>query len=308
MNDIITHLLSKSCLLSEAVALGLAVGVLTGLFGAGGGFIITPALNIFLGVKMDIAVATSSCQVLGASLFSLWYHLDRRFLGIKVAAFTAIGIPFGSYAGKGLVTRLSGAGSVELMGRTLPLVDFVLLCVFALFLSLVAFWLILDNFWLRRHSADDDSSHVGLLGNLRIPPVFEFRTIHSGPFSVPILVLLGLMMGFLGGLLGIGGGGIMMPCLFYLVGQDTKHATCTSIMLIFLTGLFSTVFYALDSKIDYTLAAALLCGAFLGTRLGAALQRRLSGKSIRKYFSLVVVAAVLMVSWKLWLMLFGSLP
>ncbi|MBF0244228.1 MAG: sulfite exporter TauE/SafE family protein [Planctomycetes bacterium] len=308
MYGILDYLSGHGGLLSGALLLGFAVGIQTGLFGTGGGFIITPALNIFLGLKMDIAIATSSCQVLGASAFSLWHHLDRRFLGAGVAAFTAIGIPFGVYAGKSLVEEWADMGEVTLLGRDLPLIDVLLLAIFFVFLALVAFWLILDNFWLRRHHSDDESTHIGLLGRILIPPVVRFRTIPSTRFSVPVLILLGLLMGFLGGLLGIGGGVIMMPSLFYLVGQSTKHATRTDMMLIFTTGLFSTIFYAADDRIDYPLAAALLTGAFLGARIGSRLQKGLSGKSIRKYFSLVVIAAALMVAWKLWTLLLGSFP
>ena len=97
----------------------------------------------------------------------------------------------------------------------------------------------------------------------------------------------------------------MMPILFYLVGQNTKSAAQTSVMLIFVTGLFATVFHVIHGNVDYPMVAALICGAFFGTRLGVAIQKKISGKSLRKYFAFVVLAAAVMVGVKLVLKIYG---
>jgi len=280
------------------LVLGLCTGTLTALFGAGGGFIITPALNIFLGLPYNVAVGTSTCQILGASAFALHHHLDSRLMGARVACLTGIGVPVGSFLGVRAVNGLRDMGCITMAGRTLPGQEFVFTAFFCVFLSIIAGWLFFDNFYLRRHR-DGDVAHKGYLAWIRIPPRVRFRTIPSGPFSVPVLTLLGFCMGFLGGLLGIGGGVIMMPILFYMIGQETKYATVTSTMLVFVTALFSSVLHALHGNINYVLVAFLICGAFIGTRIGAAFHRRLSGHSIRKYFAFVVLAAVIMVLFKL---------
>lgn len=272
--------------------IGFSVGILTGFFGAGGGFIVTPALNIFLGLEMNYAVGTSACQVLGASSFALCHRLDKRLMGIKVAVFTGLGIPPGSFFGCHAVRILKGMEKWAVNGRTIEPVNLILLLIFTVFLFLLALWLFYDNFYLRRrHHSESEKEHRGLFASVRIPPVMNFRTIPSGRFSVPVLVALGICMGFLSGLLGIGGGVIMMPMLFYLVGQETKHATQTDMMLIFVSGLFSTIFHAMDKNINYPLAAALMAGSFFGARLGADLQKNVTGKTIRKYFAFVVFGA-----------------
>lgn len=302
------YLTQHYVLLFGGVFLGLGVGTLTGLFGAGGGFIITPALNIFLGVEMNLAVGTSACQVLGASAFSLRNHLDRRLLGIRVALFIGLGIPLGSYAGAKLVKYLKGCAQWTVGGRVFDPVNLVLMGVFSVFLLLIAGWMLYDSFVLSRHK-HDDSGHVGALQCLRIPPLFRFRTIPAGEFSIPVMVALGLGMGFMSGLLGIGGGVIMLPVLYYLVGQETRAATYSNTMLILVSGVFSTFFHAMDGNINYPLAGALVCGAFGGAKIGAYLQHRLDAKSLRRYFAFVVLAAWALVVWKLaamWLSASGA--
>jgi uncharacterized membrane protein YfcA len=281
------------------IILGFSAGILTGFFGAGGGFILTPALNIFLGIPMNIAVGTSACQVLGASSFSLWHHMDHRWLGVRVALWMGSGIPLGVWFGSSLVQRLKALAPIMVHGKPVPTVDFVLLVVFAVFLSLVTTWLFLDNFVLRRGREDEGTQPKGLLAGVRIPPLVDFRTIPHGPFSGPLLMVLGLVVGCLSGLMGIGGGVVMMPMLFYLVGQEIKAATRTSSMLVFMTGLCSTIVHALAGNINWTLVACLISGAFFGTHLGAWLQHRTTGKRLRQYFAFVVLTAALMVGGRL---------
>ncbi|MEI7880662.1 MAG: sulfite exporter TauE/SafE family protein [bacterium] len=286
-------------MLAGGALLGFSMGILTGFFGAGGGFILTPVLNIFLGLPMNLAVGTSACQVLGASSFSLFHYIDRRWLGLKVALWMGSGIPFGVWFGSHLVKQLKAMGTMTVNGKSIPAVDFILLVAFAVFLGLITTWLLVDNFVLRRGREDESERPQGLLARLRIPPMVQFRTIHHGPFSGPVLIVLGLVVGCLSGLMGIGGGVVMIPMLFYLVGQEIKAATRTITMLIFITGLCSTIAHARAGNINWTLAACLIGGSFLGTRLGAWLQHRTTGKRLRQYFALVVLTATLMVTAKL---------
>ena len=295
----ITYLLNNYHLLLGGAVLGAGGGTLTGFFGAGGGFIITPALNIFLGLEMNMAVGTSACQVLGASTFSLCNHLDRRLMGIKVAICAGLGIPLGTFCGSRLVKAMKGLPAWNINNMAVDPVNVILLGIFSVFLLLIGGWMLFDNFYLRRHCDDDENKHVGIMYTLRIPPLGRFRTVPAGPFSIPVLVFLGGIMGFLSGLLGIGGGVIMLPMLFYAVGQETKFATHTDMMLIFLSGAFSTLFHAIDHNINYPLAVAMMAGAFVGAGVGAKLQKKTRAKSIRQYFSLEVLAAWLLVMYKL---------
>lgn len=297
-------LIDNWSLLTGGAFLGFGVGILTGLFGAGGGFILTPALNILLRVPMNIAVGTSVLQVFGSSGVALYHHFDKKFLGIRVAAIMGMGIPFGAFLGNAVIEKFKDSASISVMGEKINAMDFMLLIIFAVFLSLIAFWLFLDNFWLCRHEkTEDETLHKGFLSLVKIPPVLLFRTIPGGEFSASVLILLGFGMGFLSGLLGIGGGVIMVPILFYLIGQETKVAARTSMMLVFMSGLFASISHAINRNINYTLVVFLMSGAFLGTKIGIAIQRKTSGKSIRRYFAFIVLGAVIMVIYKLWAML-----
>jgi len=278
--------------------LGSAVGVLTGFFGAGGGFILTPALNIFLGLDMTLAVGTSSVQVAAASVFTLQQRLDRRWLGLKVALISAIGIFPGTWLGGKMVEALKAAGGIQLYtGRNVPAADLVLLLLFALLLAAI----MMGMTWELRHRHDDSQVwRPGLLHTCKIPPLYDFRTIPAGPFSIPVLIILGFGMGILSGLLGIGGGVVMLPVLLYLVGQDAKHATLTTTMIVFLSGVGSTAFHLMHGNLAWPLLPELLLGSFLGTHLGVRLQKHAGDRQLRKYFIGVVALALLMVGWKLY--------
>jgi len=280
--------------------LGFGVGILTGLFGAGGGFIITPALNIFLGLPMNLAVGTSACQVLGAAGFTFLNNFDKKMHGLKLALIIGIGIPLGVIAGTRTVTKLHTLGTMIFFGKELDAVDFILLLVFAFLLLFIGTWMLIDCFWLRKHHCEDDElTHKGLLTDLKIPPYVRCETIPQGQVSIFLLISIGLLMGFLSGLLGIGGGVIMMPLLFYIIGQQAKFAVKTSVMLILMSGLFATISHALAHNIDYKMVAFLIPGAFIGSRIGTAIHKRISSKSLRKYFAFVVLAATGMVVIKL---------
>jgi uncharacterized membrane protein YfcA len=280
--------------------LGFAVGILTGLFGAGGGFIITPALNIFLGLPMNLAVGTSACQVLGAASFTFINNFDKRMPGLKLALIIGIGIPLGVIAGTKTVTRLHALGSMTILKKELDAVDFILLLVFVFLLLFIAVWMLIDSLWLRKHHTEEDElTHKGLLTNLKIPPYVKCETIPLKQVSVPLLISTGLLMGFLSGLLGIGGGVIMMPLLFYIIGQQAKFAVRTSVMLILISGFFATISHALAHNIDYKMVAFLIPGAFIGSRIGITIHKRISSKSLRKYFAFIILGAMGMVIIKI---------
>jgi hypothetical protein len=299
MEYIFDYLTAHWLILSGGVLLGFLLGFMTGLFGAGGGFILTPVLNIFLGLPMNLAVGTSSCQMLGSSAFSIYHHFDKRLLGIRVAIIMGLGIPAGSALGVYTVKLLTRFPAITVLGRELNTVNFILLLFFAVFLTLISLFLILDNFYLNKNKEENDSSHKGLLADMQIFPLVKFRTIPHGKFSASMLVLIGFIVGFISGLLGIGGGVIILPILYYLVGQETKYAALTGTMLILASCFFSSVGHAFNHNINYVLALILLTGAFFGTKFGADMQKKVSGKSIRKYFTLIVMTAALLVIGKL---------
>lgn len=278
-----------------ALLLGGGIGLLTGFFGAGGGFILTPALNIFLGLDMTLAVGTSAFQVCGASVFTLCQRVDRRWMGIRVALATAVGIFPGTWLGTRMVVWLRGQGDWHISGRSVAAADMALLLLFVLLLGGIG----ISMYGELRSCQPEKPDRAGLLHPCRIPPLATFRTIPAGPFSVPVLALLGFGMGILSGLLGIGGGVIMLPVLFYLVGQQTEYATLTTTMIVLLSGLGSAYFHCMNGNLAWEVLPSLLLGSLGGSRAGIRLQRRTGGRKLRKYFIWVVAVALLLVIWKL---------
>ena len=295
----IEYIAANWMLIVGGLFLGVCSGILTGLFGAGGGFIITPALNIFLHLPYNFAIGTSTCQILGASGLTLYRRAKAVAASLKVAIFISIGIPLGSFTGVKVVSNMKDMGKIEIAGKLLNAQDFYFTAFFCVFLLIIAAWLFFDNFYLRRHVSEEEDDDKGYLAWIKIPPMVNFPSIPHGPFSVTVLIIIGICVGFLSGLLGIGGGVIIMPILFYLVGQETKYATLTSTILVFFSSLISSILHGIHGNINYILVIFLVAGAFVGTRIGVFLHHKITGKSIRKYFAFVVLTAVIMVGIKL---------
>jgi len=302
----LSHIFENYISLIVSAFLGFGVGILTSIFGAGGGFIITPALNIFMRLPMQIAVGTSSLQIAGASFFALCRQMDREFIGMRVGLLMAAGIFPGTFLGTYCVRLTKKMGMIAVFSRSIPASEIILLSIFAVFITFVSAWLIIDNFFLKKVSRrEDEEDHTGFLSFLQIPPVMKFRSIPSGAFSITVLVILGVFTGFISGLLGIGGGVIMMPILYYLVGQKTKYAVRTSLITVFAAGGFSSLGHGIDKNIDYGIALPLIFGSFFGTSVGTNIARKLSGRSVRKYFSFILLTVLIMVLVKLYFIVFG---
>jgi uncharacterized membrane protein YfcA len=294
------HILAMLKFPVGGIILCIISGTLAGLFGSGGGFFITPALNIFLGIPYNIAIGTSACQVLGSSSLALYHHFDRKMHGVRIAFLTGIGVPLGSFAGVRIVSHLKDMGNLKVAGHIICAQQFIFTIIFSVFLGSIAAWLLFDNFYLRRGRLHDH--HVGYLAWVKLKPMVSCETIPDGPFSAPVFTLLGIFVGFIGGLLGIGGGVIMMPLLFYAVGQETKYAARTSAMISFMISLISTTLHASHGNVNYSLVLFLISGAFIGAKIGTGIHRKTGGKTIRQYFAFVVLGAVIMVLVKLVMM------
>ncbi|MBC7234760.1 MAG: sulfite exporter TauE/SafE family protein [Chloroflexi bacterium] len=278
-----------------ALLIGAAVGVLTGLFGVGGGFLITPLLNILLGVPMPVAVGTGALQILGVSTSGLVRRRHERLTDFKIAIVLLGGNLIGVRLGADTLSWLGQLGTLSFGGERVPTVEFVLLCIFFVLLSAIAVWLWYDT---SRPNASP-VRRVGLFARIKIPPYTEFPSLEEPRLSLVAMSYFGLALGFLTGLLGIGGGVLMVPALVYLVGLRTHKAAATSLAIIWLSSLIATITHAARGNADLLLAIPLLLGGTAGLQLGVNLCNRLAGPQLRRYFSLVVLTASLIVIGKI---------
>src|SRR5450756_2190093 len=210
-----------------ALLIGSLVGVLTGMFGVGGGFLITPLLNIVLGVPMPIAVGTSAIQILGVSTNALYERRHEERPALKMAIVLFGGNFVGVLLGASLLSYLARLGSLSFGGNTIAIVDLVLLLTFLPLLLGIAYWLYRDT---RRNPASP-IIRIGWFAKLKIPPYTQFTALELPQLSIIIMVYFGLCLGFLAGLLGIGGGVLLLPSLVYLVGLRTHRAISTSLLM-----------------------------------------------------------------------------
>ena len=278
-----------------ALLIGASIGVLTGLFGVGGGFLITPILNIVLGVPMPIAVGTGALQILGVTTSGLYCRRKEAKTDYKMAVMLFGGNFVGVSLGADALTALGRMGQWTIRGQGVAAVDVVILFVFLVLLSGITLYLIYDS---RRKRASGEA-RPGLLSKVRLPPYTAFQALGQRRLSIISLTTMGLVLGFLTGLLGIGGGVILVPALLYLVGMPMHSVSATSLAMVWLTSFLATITHARLGNTNLALAIPLLLGGTLGVQFGASLCIRLRAQVLQRYFSLVVLAAALIVAIKL---------
>lgn len=277
-----------------ALGIGAAVGVLTGLFGVGGGFLITPLLNVLLGVPMPIAVGTGAMQILGVSAAGLYRRRHEGLTDYKVAVVVFGGNYVGVRLGAGLLEWLGGLGSMVVNGHEVVAVDLILLAVFTLVLAGIALWIWYDS---ARHKEEGEGE--GLFARIHCPPYTEFPTLRHPRLSIVVMSYFGLALGFLTGLLGIGGGVVLVPALIYLIGMRAHQAAATSLALVAFSSFVAVIVHAGAGNTDLSLVVPLLIGGSVGVQFGATLCDRCDGQQLKRSFALVVIVALLIVVGKL---------
>jgi hypothetical protein len=264
------------------LGLGGIVGFLSGMFGVGGGFLITPLL-FFIGIPPAIAVATGANQVVASSVSGVLAHLRRRTVDFRMGLVLLAGGLAGSTLGIGVFSRLSAAGQVDLLIQLS----------YVLFLGLIGTLMLQESLRALRRTTRPGTkprrSHEHLLVH-RLPLKMKFRT--SGLYiSVVPPILVGALVGFLAAIMGVGGGFIMVPAMIYLLGMPTKVVVGTSLFqIIFITG-FTTVMHATTSfSVDMALALLLIIGGVIGAQIGAQVGLKLKAEQLRILLALLVLA------------------
>ncbi len=263
--------------------LGAMVGVLSGLFGVGGGFLLTPLL-IFVGVPPAVAVSTQAPQIVASSLSGVLAHWKRRSVDVKMGLVLLVGGLAGSFVGVQLFSLLRRLGQVE----------FAVSLLYVVFLGVVGGLMAVESVaTLRRVKTGAQK------------PTRRRRWIHALPFkmrfhasklyisAIPPL-LIGFVIGVLGAIMGVGGGFIMLPALIYLLGMPTNVVIGTSLFQILFVMAFTTLLHAVENQtVDALLALLLLLGGVVGAQIGASLGARLRGEQLRFLLAALVLGVAL---------------
>ena len=264
------------------LGLGAAVGFLSGVFGVGGGFLLTPLL-IFIGVPPTVAVASSANQLVGASVSGVLAHWRRGNVDFKMGYVLLVGGLIGSLLGVWIFTLLKRLGQIELT---------ISIC-YVLLLGALGSLMMIESIraLLRLHrpgvSRRRLHQHTGMHG-LQLKARFRRSRLY---ISALLPVGIGFVIGVFSAILGIGGGFIMVPAMIYMLGMPTSVVPGTSLLQIIFVAANVTVLQAYTNHtVDAVLALVLLVGGVVGARIGTRFGTRLRGEQLRLLLALMVLA------------------
>lgn len=280
-----------------SVAVGMAAGLITGCIGAGGGFIITPAL-MAAGVKGILAVGTDLFHIFAKAIMGTSVH---KKLG-NVSGKLAIAFLVGSIGG----TFVGGAINKWLYNMDPLLSDMFISLIYAVLLGFLGFYALFDFLSARRKESASDShggSHGGPTGvtgvalklqNLNIAPMITFDEdfVPGGKrISGWIVAAGGVIVGILAALMGVGGGFVTFPMFVYIFGVSSMTTVGTDILqIIFTAGFGSIAQYAIYGYVFYSLAMGMLLGSLLGIQVGALTTKVVKGIHIRGFYAMSIIA------------------
>jgi uncharacterized protein len=264
------------------LGLGGVIGFLSGVFGVGGGFLLTPLL-IFIGVPPAVAVASSANQLVGASLSGVLAHWRRGNVDFKMGFTLLLGGLAGSALGVWLFTALRRLGQIEL---TISLCYVVMLGVLG---GLMAIESVRSMLRQRRPGGFPRKLHQhNWLQGLPLKTRFRRSKLY---ISALLPTGLGFVVGVLSAVLGIGGGFLLVPAMIYTLGMPTAMVPGTSLLQIIFVAANVTFLQAYTNRtVDAVLAVLLLIGGVIGAQLGTRFGTRLRGEQLRFLLSLLVLA------------------
>ena len=262
------------------VVMGLAVGILTGLFGAGGGFLIVPALNILLGIPYPLAVGSSLCFTAGSgttglSRYARMGNVEPRILVI-VGVWSILGAIGGAWLQRELEQRLAGThGAFTLVMHGIFIAILLLTAVLMYLKSRFGKtgWVLMQRFAVRP--------------TVLIPSL-------GGRISIPGLSAIGFIAGIFTGLLGIGGGVLFVPAFALLVGLETHQAVGTSLGVVVIASVAGVIIHGLAGNVSLTVAMVLLIGSSAGVQIGAWMSQKLTARRLQQGFVLLLVLVIAM--------------
>lgn len=262
--------------------MGTAVGFLSGLFGVGGGFLITPLLMLS-GIPAAVAIATGANQVVASSVSGTMTQWRRGNVDIKMGTVLLAGGVIGALIGVQVVRVLRESGHIEIAISLL----------YSVFLSSIGVLMLAESVramyrakYGRAPSARRSGQHHWVHG---LPLKLRFQRSKLYISAIPPFVI-GMAVGLLSGILGVGGGFIMVPAMIYLLRMPTKVVIGTSLFqIIFVAGITTILHAATNQGVDLLLALILMVGGVIGAQFGASAGQRMRGEHLRALLALLVL-------------------
>jgi len=278
------------------ILIGFCVGVLGGFFGVGGGWIVTPALNIF-GFHIAYAIGTGNANIFGQTIGAVKKHHKMGNIDWKLGFLSIITSVIGLEIGSDLIIDLEKVGDVGLIVR----------CTYIIFLVGLGSYMLYDYFVIRSRQLKILNEKIGnsekskqkverskiaeKLYQLNIPPMISLPTSGIEGVSLWIILFIFLCTGFISGFLGVGGGFIIIPALVYLIGLPTVIAVGTSCMIVLFSSAYGCLTYAVKGRVEVIAAMIMLIGASVGAQIGATAVKYIKGYGIRLLFAIMIIFA-----------------
>jgi uncharacterized membrane protein YfcA len=265
------------------LGLGGMVGVLSGMFGVGGGFLMTPLL-FFIGIPPAVAVATEANQIVASSFSGVLAHFRRKTVDFRMGTVLLIGGLVGAALGVLVFNYLKSQGQVDLLVR---------LC-YVVFLGVIGALMFVESLNAIRKARKSGGAAPAKRrqrGWIHAMP-FKMRFRTSGLYiSVIPPLIVGLAVGVLAAIMGVGGGFIMVPAMIYLLGMPTKVVVGTSLFQIIFVTAFTTMLHATTNfTVDIVLAVLLLVGGVIGAQIGTRIGLRMKAEQLRILLAILVLA------------------
>ncbi|GAA3898713.1 sulfite exporter TauE/SafE family protein [Sphingomonas limnosediminicola] len=266
------------------VILGFLVGLLSGMFGVGGGFLTTPIL-IFYGIPPTVAVASATTQITGASVSGVMVHMRRGGVDMKMGGVMITGGLMGSFVGAALFRFLQSTGRI----------DVAIGLMYVAILGSIGALMLKDSLTtlgvIPTKAATKPQRHNRWVASLPL----RWRFYSSGIYISPVAPLaLGFLAGVLTVFLGIGGGFILVPAMIYLLGMPARVVIGTSLVMILVVSAATTMVHALTTRaVDIVLAGLLLVGGVVGAQYGAILTTRMKPDLLRLALAIIILLVAL---------------
>ena len=265
------------------VGLGLGVGLLSGLFGVGGGFLMTPLL-IMLGIPSTVAAATDSNQIVAASTSGTYAHWKLGNVDFKMGIYLLVGGFTGGMVGVQLMKFLKAMGNA----------DFVIKMTYILMLGIVGIYMLIESIQsMKKKEAAVSAKPAGqskfgaILQRLPMQTRFEKSGVTH---SLILPIFFGWFVGVLAAIMGVGGGFLMVPVMVYILRMPMHVVVGTSLFQILFTCIEVTFLQSYTNHtVDFTLAVLLLVGSTLGAQVGAVFGRKLKADQLKVLLAIIVL-------------------
>jgi uncharacterized membrane protein YfcA len=274
------------------LGMGGAVGFLSGMFGVGGGFLMTPLL-ILSGVPSAVAVGTEAAQIVAASVSGAIAQWRRRNVDFKLGTVLLLG---------GILGAVVGVQAVKTL-RDIGLFDFFVSISYVTFLGIIGTLMLTESInairrrWAGRPATKRKPGQHNWIHGL--PLKMRFRRSKLYISAIPPFVL-GALVGLLAAIIGVGGGFIMVPAMIYLLRVPTSVVVGTSLFqIVFVTAATTVLHAALNKTVDVVLALILMAGSVIGAQFGAAAGEKLKGEQLRFLLAALVLLVALRMAWGL---------